>query len=326
MELAGKRIPLENNIRPWMEEDAFYKEIGRHVPPRARVPAATALRSGGLRCLPCLPLQLSCISVLIQTTTPLLPSAQRSRCASCLRSPAPDPLSRSRGDWELGAGGTGQILPSRCTEAGEVGSQPRQGVFPMLWGVKERSGLAGGPVMAAGCVCSLEVPREHLLFCTGKGRRKAKGKLAAAPRAGCSAPLLGCIWDFLNSLPCTPPPPQALSGKSLGTSPVGGISPQGVRLAVQPQWDSPPRTICSPGWIRCVWCISLMGKSWPEIEQPFSEALCSRGHLIDTETVSPSVLGGSLQKFRLSSPPLFFHSFSPIVTGFVRYWCVWEQN
>lgn len=54
---------------------------------------------------------------------------------------------------------------------------------------------------------------------------------------------------------------------------------------------------------------SPTGKSQPEIEQPFPEAPCSRGHLIDMESVNPSVLGGSLQKFRLFFP-LLFHSFS----------------
>lgn len=63
--------------------------------------------------------------------------------------------------------------------------------------------------------------------------------------------------------------------------------------------------------------VSLTGMSRPEIEQPFLEAPCSWGRLIDTESVNACVLGGSRQKFSLFFPLLFFHSFllSPSVQG-----------
>lgn len=74
-----------------------------------------------------------------------------SHCASCVDSPAPDLLSDSRQD-------SAQLLAERarsssptCTEAGEVSSEPLQGVFSMLCVVKERSGLAGGLVIATDC-------------------------------------------------------------------------------------------------------------------------------------------------------------------------------
>lgn len=136
----------------------------------------------------------------------------------------------------------------------------------------------------------------------------------AAPRAGgtilvLAAPCLCWVYPAFSNRFSRPPSHKLCEGRFWGPCLSVGFLP-GCQTCCKTTegLTSTDHLLSRLSVMYLVLHASLMGKSWPEIEQPFPEAPCSRGRLIDTESISPCVLGGSLQKFSLFS----LASFTPV--------------
>lgn len=127
------------------------------------------------------------------------------------------------------------------------------------------------------------------------------------PNPSCSVLLLGCIWAFLNRLFCAPSSKLCrggIWGPCLSVGFLPGV-PDSLYNHIGTHLHGPSA--------RQSGCAAFGATRFPDGKvsarnrTAFPEALRSQGQLIDTDSISPCVLGGSLWKFR----PFFlsFHSF-----------------
>lgn len=158
-----------------------------------------------------------------------------SRCASCVDSPAPDLLSDSRRDLELSCWRKGPD-PSLPRVPRQVRLDPsffKVFFFNVLCSEREiRAGrrthdskkLLMHPVNTRYFVWA----KAHTAHCSSQGWWHH-------PNPGCSLPLWGCIWVFLNRLSC-PPSHKLCQGRVWGPRLPVGFLPRVSDLLYNHSW------------------------------------------------------------------------------------------